>query len=106
MSHLVAVERTHDLPDVLIGSRLRICDDESGCNYSEGVVASVDRVGAQGTGKELLRLLVERRVVNGKAVADFLREVAVDCEIPLHRVTLVRPRTSGANAEKHEVVLR
>ncbi len=100
MAKLVEVNRSADLPDILIGTRLRICDDESGQNFSDGVVRSVDVVGSPGCRKELMTLVVERRVINGEPLASFDRELRVDCEIPMHLVKSLGFERAPGSAER------
>jgi len=104
MARLVAVEREHELPDLLIGSRLRICDDDTGSSYSDGVVAAVDIVKDRGARKEFLRMKVDCRVINGLSVAEFTRELAVDCEIPMHRVKMLHRSPQSAATTRREAV--
>jgi hypothetical protein len=75
--------------DVLLGARMRVCDDDSGLSFHEGTVVAVEQMfGPMGEG-ECLRLMVDRRVVGQKeeAVANS-KVVVVDLSIQMDRVRL------------------
>jgi uncharacterized protein (UPF0248 family) len=80
--------------DVMLGANIRVCDDDSGNSFHEGVVVAVETLATERGLGDCLRVLIHRRVVDHKDLAITSgRILVVDDAIPMHRIRSIRLAT-------------
>lgn len=85
--------------DVMLGANIRVCDDDSGASFHEGVVVAVEALATERGLGECLRVLIHRRVVDHEEQAlTSARILVVDDAIPMHRVRSIRLATEHHNS--------
>lgn len=79
--------RKHKRPDIMLGARIRVSDDDSGRSFHEGTVVAVEPICTERGLGECLRVMVGRRVIDNTEQAFAAGHVLlVDDSIPVRRV--------------------
>jgi len=80
--------------DVMLGANIRVCDDDSGASFHEGVVVGVEMLASERGLGECLRVLIHRRVIDhAEQTLTSSRVLVVDDAIPMHRIRSIRLAT-------------